>query len=77
MDTQTDEETNSTSVRLGEGRMVVKKHRMARDIHGELKDVGNEEEGWPIYVLTPTEIANVLGKQKIIPGHAMIFNTES
>ncbi|CAM4428888.1 MAG: hypothetical protein LEGION0403_FIIPPAGN_02739 [Legionella sp.] len=57
--------------------MVVKKHRMVRDIHGELKDEGNEHEGWPIYVLTPTEIASVLGKQKVIPGHAMIFSTES
>ncbi|WP_428412143.1 AHH domain-containing protein, partial [Legionella sp.] len=77
VDTQTDEADNSTSMRLGEMRMVVKKHRMERDIHGELKDVSNEDEGWPIYVLTPAEIISVLEKEKVIPGHAMIFNTES
>ena len=36
---------------LNDMRMVVKKHRMAW-INGELKDVGNEEEGWPFYVST-------------------------
>lgn len=77
VDSQTNDADNSTSVRLGDVHMVVKKHRMVRDIHGELKDEGNEQEGWPIYVLNPVEIASVLGKQKTIPGHAMIFSTDS
>lgn len=38
---------------LGEPRMVVKKHRMKRDINGNLVDTDEDEEGWPIYVFYP------------------------
>ena len=58
---------------LGRIRMVVKKHRMERDIHGELKDVGDEDEGWPIYVLKRPQIQELLCGRRMIAGHAMVF----
>lgn len=67
------EEKDITRIRLGELKMVVKKHRMERDIHGELKDVGNEDEGWPIYVLTQKQMDEVLSGNRLITGSAMIF----
>ena len=62
-----------TRIGLSTIKMVVKKHRMERDIHGELKDVGNEVEGWPIYVLTTEEMQELERGNRIIDGHAMIF----
>lgn len=60
-------------IELDNLRMVVKKHRMERDIHGELKDVGEKNEGWPIYVLTESQIPELeLGSRKI-DDQAMIF----
>lgn len=41
-----------TKLELGQLKMVVKKHLMVRDINGELKDSNDDDEGWPIYVLT-------------------------
>ena len=58
---------------LGDLKMIVKKHRMERDIHGELKDVGNEDEGWPIYVLTPAQMQELKRGTRVIEGPAMIF----
>ena len=46
---------------------------MARDIHGELKDVGDEDEGWPIYVLTSKQLQELEVGHRVIAGHAMIF----
>ena len=63
----------TTKFALGDVNMVVKKHRMERDIHGELKDVGNEDEGWPIYVLTEKEMQALKDKKKMINGPAMIY----
>ena len=60
-------------VGLGGLKMVVKKHCMARDIHGELRDVGDENEGWPIYVLTEAQMHELERGDRIIDGHAMIF----
>ncbi|MCC5792428.1 MAG: J domain-containing protein [Legionellaceae bacterium] len=62
-----------TTIGLGHLRMVVKKHRIERDIHGELKDVGNEDEGWPIYVLTPEQVQELTQGERVINGHAMIY----
>ena len=62
-----------TRIGLGNLKMIVKKHRMERDIHGELKDVGNEDEGWPIYVLTPEQMHELERGKRVIDGHAMIF----
>lgn len=63
----------TTRVGLGNLKMVVKKHRMERDIHGELKDVGNEDDGWPIYVLTARQMHDLERGIQTIDGHAMIF----
>ena len=60
-------------VKLGDLKMIVKKHRMERDIHGELKDVGNEDEGWPIYALTPEQFLALKQGSRVITGHAMVF----
>lgn len=60
-------------IRLGDLKMVVKKHRMERDLNGELKDVGNEDEGWPIYVLTAEQFDELKAGQRQINTHAMIF----
>lgn len=66
---------NGDITRMGVGhlKLVVKKHRMERDMHGNLRDAGNEDEGWPIYVLTPTEWHHLLAGRISISGHAMIF----
>ncbi|CAM2944515.1 DnaJ domain-containing protein [Legionella worsleiensis] len=71
----TDEQSDADSIRIEVGslKMVLKKHRMERDIHGELKDVGNEDEGWPVYVLTQSEYSDLLSGRRVISGHAMIF----
>ncbi|WP_131777807.1 J domain-containing protein, partial [Legionella fairfieldensis] len=62
-----------TRIALGNLKMVVKKHRMERDIYGNLQDVGDEDEGWPIYVLTREQVEQVNSGQQVITGHAMIF----
>lgn len=69
------EQNNEDTIRIGvnELKMVVKKHRMERDIHGQLKDVGNEDEGWPIYVLTEEQIHELKQGLRTIKGSAMIF----
>ena len=58
---------------LGNVKMIVKKHRMERDIHGELKDVGNDDEGWPVYVLTTQQMQELQRGTRVINSHAMIF----
>lgn len=70
---ETLEKEGITRIGLGDLKMVVKKHRMERDIHGELKDVGDENEGWPIYVLTPQQMSELNRGVRRIEGHAMIF----
>lgn len=76
LDVELTESTDSnpiTRIGVDEVRMVVKKHRMKRDVHGNLQDVGNEDEGWPIYVL-PLEQIRILHKGNIqLPKSAMIF----
>ena len=67
------EKEGITRVGLGDLKMIVKKHRMERDIHGELKDVGDEDEGWPIYVLTPKQMRELRSGTRFIEGHAMVF----
>lgn len=62
-----------TKMALGSLKMMVKKHRMERDINGELKDVGNEDEGWPIYVLTPEQMQELEQGKRVINDHAMIY----
>ena len=64
---------DTTRIYIGELTMVVKKHLMERDIHGELQDVGNEDEGWPIYVLMPEQIPELENGTRIIQGRAMIY----
>jgi len=64
---------NLTRVGVEDLKMVVKKHRMERDIHGELKDVGNEDEGWPIYVLSREEWRELERGARVINGNALIF----
>jgi hypothetical protein len=66
---------NNRISRIGLDRikMVLKKHRMKRDIHGELNDTSDDEEGWPIYVLTPEQMQNLEHGKNSIEGHAMIF----
>ncbi|MBB71513.1 MAG: hypothetical protein CMF50_03865 [Legionellales bacterium] len=54
-------------------RMVVKQHRMERNIHGDLIDTSDQEEGWPIYVLDDDEWEQLLRGERVIHGHAMIF----
>jgi len=66
-------EDGITKIGLGSLKMMVKKHRMERDINGELKDVGNEDEGWPIYVLTPEQMQELEQEKRVINGHAMIY----
>lgn len=68
-----DQNENTTQIGLGDVRMVVKKHKIERDIHGELKDVGNESEGWPIYILTPTQMKALNKGSRTIEGHAIIY----
>jgi len=72
----TEKESSNDSIlqiKLDDIKMTVKKHRMERDINGELIDVGNEDEGWPIYVLEDDEFEAFLRKRRLIEGHAMIF----
>ncbi len=67
------DDKNITNINLGELKMVVKKHKMKRDLNGELKDISDEEEGWPVYVLTKEEMLELEQGIRIIPGHAMIY----
>lgn len=68
-----EEKNNITRFRLDNHRMIVKKHLMKRDTYGNLVDDGNEDEGWPIYVLTPEQMQELERGRRIINGHAMIF----
>lgn len=58
---------------LGDLKMIVKKHVMKREINGELQDVGDEDEGWPIYVLSKAQLLGLEQGLRVITGHAMIF----
>ncbi len=64
---------NKTRIGLENIKMVVKKHRMERDIHGNLQDVNHDNDGWPIYVLTSAEMNELLQGYRSISGRAMIF----
>jgi hypothetical protein len=68
-------EKSATTMKFGLDsiKMVVKKHRMLRDIEGNLKDSDEDEEGWPIYVLTPEQMAELEAGEKVITDNAMIF----
>jgi curved DNA-binding protein CbpA len=46
---------SKTKLEVGQLKMVVKKHRMEHDMRGELKDTHDDEDGWPIYVLTENQ----------------------
>lgn len=61
------------TLELGRMRMVVKKHRMKYDVHGKLQDEGDEQEGWPIYVLTAAQMQELATGKRTLSGHAMIF----
>jgi len=55
-------------------KMIVKKHRMERDLHGELKDVGDEDEGWPFYVISKDSFQKLVKEEWTIEdGNAMLF----
>lgn len=60
-------------IALDDIKMLVKTHRMDRDLNGELKDTTDEEEGWPIYILTPVQFEELEQGKRIIQKHAMIF----
>lgn len=73
VDEQGQDENKTTRIGVDTVKMVVKKHRMERDINGELHDVLDDEEGWPIYVLTPQQFQELSQEKRTIIGHAMIF----
>jgi hypothetical protein len=68
-----DKENDFERIAIGKLKMVVKKHKMIRDIFGNLKDISNDDEGWPIYVLSESEIAKFLQRKRIISDKAMVF----
>nr|MBA2652060.1 hypothetical protein [Tatlockia sp.] len=78
IDVYTDEEIKGKNevarISLDNLKMVLKKHRMVRDIQGELKDTSNDEEGWPIYVLSPKELQELEQGNRTLEGPAMLFN---
>ena len=58
-------------------KMVVKKHQMKRDMHGELVDKEESDEGWMLYVLTPAQKRELDASGKKLPGYALIFMQDS
>ncbi len=72
------EETSGvTKVALSDVKMVLKKHTMERDPHGNLVDTIHDHEGWDVYILTIKE-CNDWGykKCKTINGNAIILSLE-
>ncbi|MBU0456455.1 MAG: DnaJ domain-containing protein [Pseudomonadota bacterium] len=53
------EKTGARRVAVGDLKMVVKKHVMGRDEHGELIDIEEHDEGWKIYVISKTAKAKL------------------
>ncbi|MES2204901.1 MAG: DnaJ domain-containing protein [Pseudomonadota bacterium] len=45
--------TSNTKIVVPEVTMVVKKHALKRDAHGNVVDTLNDEEGWSIYIDSP------------------------
>jgi len=71
-----DEQADLTLQRFlfGKLRMVVKKHRLARNEKGELVDDPREKkEGWPLYVITALQLKQWQDSQLGLPEHAMVF----
>lgn len=66
-------EESISRIAVGDIRMVIKKHQMKRDIHGELKDIDDESEGWPIYLLSSEKIHELKQAMCNIEGHALIY----
>ncbi len=62
-----------TRISVDNIKMVVKKHCMQRDVHGELKDTDNDDEGWPMYIVREREVRRIEEKLRILPGRAMLF----
>lgn len=60
---------------LGELTMVVKKHKMVRDIDGNLVDQEYDEEGWNIYILSPQQQQEIQAGKRIIADSGIIFIT--
>jgi hypothetical protein len=58
---------------LGNIRMVVKKHKMLRDVDGNLTDQEEAEEGWDMYVLSAQEKQALKAGKCNIQGPAMIW----
>lgn len=52
-----------TRISVGDLKMIVKKHKMTRDLHGQLKDVGNEE--YLVNLLATEEIKQAFKKKNI------------
>ncbi|MGD0465325.1 MAG: DnaJ domain-containing protein [Gammaproteobacteria bacterium] len=60
-------------VAISDIKMVVKKHTMERDLHGNLVDIPKEHEGWDLYVLPLSQKSDLYEGRIIINGPAMVF----
>lgn len=70
-----EKEGNIRRIAVGDVKMVVKKHRLMRDMHGHLIDRNEAGEGWELYILTEQQKQKLVERllKKEMRGPAIIF----
>lgn len=61
---------------FGDIKMIVKHHRMVRDVDGNLVDKEGEGEGWDCYVLTPKQLRELQTGKRVITDPALLVIQE-
>jgi curved DNA-binding protein CbpA len=62
---------------FGDIKMIVKHHRMVRDVDGNLVDKEGEGEGWDCYVLTPKQLRELQTGKRVIADPALLVIQET
>ena len=68
-----DDDFEVSKVAVSDIKMVVKKHTMERDNHGNLVDTQKDHEGWKIYIFTDAQKREFDNNPSTITGPAIIF----
>ncbi|HYF97863.1 MAG TPA: hypothetical protein VD770_02655, partial [Coxiellaceae bacterium] len=66
-------DAGNNRIAIGYLPMLIKNHRMMRDARGNLVDAPEEEEGWDLYVLNPSQFAAWQLDKNSIKDRALVF----
>ena len=70
------EEDGVLTYGYGKASMRIRKHLLKRNSDGELTDDDNDKEGWPVYVLTPSQIEGIVASTHALnESRALVIST--